>query len=180
MNKIMHILPILILGYLGYLGYLHISKPVKSTDLQMISMKVPEFALKEALLSGAKSDRILTEKDLPREVMMINVFASWCTACAREHHQLMILSKKYDLAIFGIAHNDTEKALIKSFKHRGNPYQRVAITPTIYDFSAWGKVSTPESFLIDANGIIRYRHKGAILKDDLENIILPVLKEISQ
>lgn len=177
MNKIMYMLPVLILGWLVYL---QISKPVENIDIRMISMNVPEFSLQEISLTYGKTGRIITEKDLPHKVIMINFFASWCTACHREHKQLMLLAEKHNLTIYGIAYNDTEKSLIRSFRHRPDPYEKIAITPTIYNLNEWDIHSMPASFLIDANGTIRYHHKEAILEQHIEDIILPIIKEISQ
>ena len=178
MNKFIYILPILVLGWLGYLQF---SKPAeKKRDTQIISMKIPDFSLREASLTKWRTDEITTPQDLPRKVMMINIFASWCMACYTEHKQLMTLAQEHNLTIYGIAYNDTDKALVKFFKYRENPYEKVLITPTIYNLNTWDVRGTPESFIIDATGTIRYRHRGPILKQHIDEIILPIIKEISQ
>lgn len=179
MNKIIYILPIIVLGWLGYLQF---SKPAeKDRNTQLISMDVPDFSFKEAALTKwQNNNNIITTKDLPHEVMMINIFASWCAACYREHDQLVRLAEKHNLTIYGIAHNDTEKSLGKFFENRKNPYNKLLITPTIYNTNKWGVIGMPESFILDANGKIRYRHKGPILKDHVDGIIIPIIKEISK
>lgn len=178
MNKIIYILPILVLGWLGYL---HFSKPAEEIrDTQLISMDVPYFSFKEASLTKWRTNNTITSDDLPHKVMMINFFASWCISCYQEHDQLVALAEKHNLTIYGIAHNDTEKSLGKFFKHRKNPYTKLLITPTIYNTNQWGVSGMPESFILDVSGKIRYRHKGPILKQHVDEIILPITKEISQ
>ncbi|PCJ98584.1 MAG: hypothetical protein COA45_07655 [Zetaproteobacteria bacterium] len=178
MNKFIYMIPILVLGWLGYL---HISKPMEEDrDLQLVSMTVPEFSLEEISPTYGITNKIVESRNLPHKVIMINIFASWCMACLREHRQLVTLAEEHNLSIYGIAYNDTEKAIIKFFKHRENPYEKIALTPTIYNLNEWDMTGTPESFLIDANGMIRYRHKGPILKQHVEDIILPIIKEISK
>ena len=178
MNKLIYILPLLILGWLGYL---HFSKPAeKARDTRIISMKTPDFLLKEYSVTHGKTSRIFTTKDLPHKVTMINIFASWCMACYREHKQLTTLAQEHNLPIYGIAYSDTEKGLANYFKSLENPYEKIMITPTIYNLNEWEVISTPESFLIDASGTIRYRHRGPILKQHIDEIILPIIKKISQ
>ncbi|PCI55967.1 MAG: hypothetical protein COB36_04010 [Alphaproteobacteria bacterium] len=178
MNKFIYILPALVLGWLGYL---HFSKPAEEIITpQIISMKIPDFSFKEISLTQKKTNRIITSKTLPHKVMMITVFASWCGVCSQEHPQLITLAQEHNLSIYGIAYNDTQKALINYFRYNENPYEKIALTPTIYNLNKLEIRGTPESFLIDANGMIRYRHRGPILKQHIEDIILPIIKEISQ
>lgn len=178
MNKFIYILPILILGWLGFL---HLSKPVeKERDTQIISMKMPDFSLQEISVAYGKTGAMITSDDLPHKVMMINLFASWCPTCIAEHKHLVTLAQKHNLTIYGVAYNDTEKGLSKFFKHRQNPYKKILIPPTIYNFNEWDIRGTPESFLVDANGVIRYRHRGAITDQHIDEIILPIIKKISQ
>lgn len=178
MNKSIYMLPILVLGWLGYL---HFSKPAeKVRDTQIISMETPDILLKEYSITHGKTNKIITSKDLPHKVMMINMFASWCMACYREHRQLVTLAQEHNLPIYGIAYNDTEKGLASYFESLENPYEKIMITPTIYNLNEWGTRSTPESFLIDASGTVRYRHRGPILKQHIDEIILPIIKKISQ
>ncbi len=178
MNKLIYMLPLLILGWLGYL---HFSKPAeKVRDTRIISMEIPYFSLQEYSVTHRKINEIITSEDLPHKVMMINIFASWCMACYREHQQLVTLAQEHNLPIYGIAYSDTKKGLTNYFKPLKNPYKKIMITPAIYNLNEWGVISTPESFLIDASGTIRYRHRGPILKQHIDEIILPIIKKISQ
>ncbi len=166
---------------MAWLGYLQISKPEEEKiDTTLISVDVPEFSFKEASLTKWRTNNIVSSNDLPRQVMMINIFASWCMACYREHKQIVELAEKHNLTIYGIAYNDTEKALAKFFKKRKNPYSKLLITPTIYNTNIWGMTGMPESFIVDVNGKIRYRHKGPILKQHVETIIIPIIEKLSK
>lgn len=148
-------------------------KEIKSV---LIGKPVPEFSL-PALNGGA----LITQQSLKTgKPLMVNFFASWCVPCRAEHESLMYLATELHLPIVGIAYNDRPEKSKLFLENLGNPFSQVAADEEGRVLIEWGASGVPESFLIDGNGIIRYRHWGPIVGDSLEKRLLPVLKELRQ
>lgn len=117
--------------------------------------------------------------DLRGKATMVNVFASWCIPCLAEHPLITRLAAD-GLTVYGINHRDTADEAIKWLKRNGNPYTAVGFDPDGRVSTEWGVTGIPETFIINANGIIIYKHSGPITPDVLEDKILPKLREASQ
>ena len=112
-------------------------------------------------------------------VSIVNVFASWCVPCRIEHPQITRLAGLKVAALYGLNFKDMPKDALKWLKQLGDPYAahgadiqgRVAI-----DFGVYG---IPETFIIDNDGIIRYKYVGPINPGRLEKEILPIIKKFS-
>ncbi len=130
-----------------------------------IGKPVPTFTLDT--IDGKK----LTNTSLIGHVSLLNVWASWCMSCADEQVTLMNLANK-GVAIYGLNYKDNTDDAKKWLNEWGNPYQlvgedvdgKVAINIGVY--------GAPETFLIDKQGVIRYRHVGALTKSVWEKEFL--------
>ena len=90
---------------------------------------------------------------------LLNVWASWCESCRAEHPVLIELARKGEVTLVGLNYKDTpEKARAWLEAHGGNPYQTVPVDADGKVGINWGVYGVPETFLIDANGIIQYKH----------------------
>lgn len=113
------------------------------------------------------------------KVWLFNVWASWCVSCRQEHPVLMDLSRRGILPIIGLDYKDQREAGIAWLKEHGDPYMLSA-----YDLDGrvgidYGVYGVPESFLIDKNGAIRYKHIGPLTPKIVEEKILPLVKELN-
>jgi len=142
----------------------------------MIGKPAPAFDL-QALEAGQPG---LKTEDLKGHLTLINFFASWCVPCQAEAPVLLELSKDKRFALDGIAYKtkpgDTE-GFLKQF---GNPFERVVVDDsgrTAIDFGLYG---VPESFLIDRDGVIRFRQVGPITDDVIASELKPLIAQLSQ
>ena len=115
---------------------------------------------------------------LLKEPSLINVWSSWCAPCKIEHEFLLAMSAEYNIKIFGINYKDDKKDAIKVLKLSGNPFYAIGRDEDGVQSINLGVYGVPETFVIDANGNIRYRHVGPILEYDMKNTILPILNSI--
>jgi cytochrome c biogenesis protein CcmG/thiol:disulfide interchange protein DsbE len=124
----------------------------------MIGQPLPEFALAPAFagLPGASKVDFLSGE--PR---LLNIWASWCTPCIAEAPQLEAL-KAQGAEIIGIAIRDRPEAVEGFLARYGNPYTRIGSDPISEVQLAVGSSGVPETFVIDAQGTIRYQHIGDI------------------
>ncbi|HQT65208.1 MAG: cytochrome C biogenesis protein [Acidocella sp. 20-57-95] len=141
----------------------------------LIGKKPPAFNLPG--LNGA-AGFANTDIAAPPRPMLVNWFASWCLPCAEEAPMMAQLAKT-GLPIWGIAYQDNAAALANYFAQYGNPYARLALdTPGLTAIN-WGVYGVPETYLIDKDGIVRWRWAGAITDDVLANGLNPLLAKYS-
>lgn len=122
----------------------------------------------------------LTSEDLKGQVTLVNIWGSWCIACTVEHPVLMEIAETGEIPIYGIAWRDTPERSVAWLKKHGNPYAKIGQDPhsrTIIDF---GVTKAPESFLIDANGVIRYKQTGIITRDIWRNTLRPLIAQLEK
>ena len=138
----------------------------------LIKKKVPVF---EAASLLEKQDFIST-KEFGNETTIVNFFATWCLPCRKEHIYLKRLSNEKEIKIIGINYKDDPKQAIQWLKELGDPYSNVAIDSNGHIAIDWGVYGIPETFIVNANNIILYRHVGPITKEDYDDLLLKVLE----
>lgn len=109
--------------------------------------------------------------------LLVNFFASWCQPCRIEHPALMALAPT--LPIWGVAYKDAPDAISALLAESGNPYQRIGRDAGGRAAIEWGVYGVPETFLIDANGIIRGHWAGPLGPDIIEGELKPLLRHAS-
>ncbi len=158
-----------------FLGMMLSDRNPNEIDSVLIGRPAPEFSL-PSLAEGAAP---LTTADLKTgEPVLVNFFASWCVPCRAEHENLMILAGKYRVPVIGIAYkNEADKA--RGFlTELGNPFSKTGLDLDGRVGIDWGVSGVPETFLIDGEGVIRYRHWGPIVGSSLEERLLPQLEAL--
>ena len=141
----------------------------------MIGKPLPQFALPAAMPDRPGLSRADMLGGKPR---LLNVFASWCAPCAVEAPQLEAL-RKAGVEVDGVAIRDKPDDLAAFLKANGNPFARIGSDNLSQVQLAIGSSGVPETFVIDAKGIIRYQHIGEIRPDQVP-MILARLKEAEQ
>jgi cytochrome c biogenesis protein CcmG/thiol:disulfide interchange protein DsbE len=114
------------------------------------------------------------------KVWLLNVWASWCVACREEHPVLMGLAKQQLIPIIGLDYKDQRKEAMGVIKRTGNPYDVIAFDADGRVGIDYGVYGVPESYLIDKNGIIRYKEIGPITQDALDKKIIPLINELKK
>ena len=139
-----------------------IDKPLPAFNLP--KLKTPEDSIKS--------------NDFQGDVVMLNVWASWCVACRAEHPLLVELSKNNEMLIYGMNYKDTRTDALQWLQRFGDPYRTSAFDQhglTGIDLGVYG---VPETYIMDRAGIIRYKHIGPITREALENTILPLMEKL--
>jgi cytochrome c biogenesis protein CcmG/thiol:disulfide interchange protein DsbE len=139
----------------------------------LVGKPVPEFDLPPlagVTLPGLKG------ADLKGTVTLVNVFASWCGPCRIEHPQLIALAKDQRIRLVGINYKDVPANAVGFLDELGNPYTAIGVDTTGRAAIDWGVYGVPETFVVDANGIIRHKHIGPIDAGALEAAVLPAIE----
>lgn len=142
----------------------------------LIGRNVPGFSLPP--IEGM--DPGLSSADLRGEVSIVNVWASWCVPCRVEMPLLVELAEAGSVPIFGINYKDAPEAARQFLDELGNPYTLIGADRNGRVAIEWGVYGLPETFVIDADGRIAYKHVGPFDRHALENEILPIVRRLQQ
>jgi cytochrome c biogenesis protein CcmG/thiol:disulfide interchange protein DsbE len=140
-----------------------------------IGKAAPDFRLAQV----ADEKLAFTPADMKGKVWLLNVWASWCATCRVEHPVLVEMSKRNVVPIVGLNYKDRREDAMQWLRRYGDPYAL-----SVYDDDGkvgidYGVYGAPETFVIDKQGVIRYKQIGAITPEALETKILPLLRELN-
>lgn len=107
---------------------------------------------------------------------LLNVWASWCVTCREEHPVLLDLARKKLVPILGLNYKDKPEEAIRWLAHFGDPYELSIVDAEGRVGIDYGVYGVPETYLVDRDGVIRFKHIGALTPEIVESRILPLLK----
>jgi len=137
----------------------------------LIGKKVPAFSV--PLLNDAS--KVLSDADLRGKVYLLNVWGSWCVSCREEHPVLVELAKKGTIPIYGLNWKDKQADATAWLARYGDPYVASGVDrdgKVAIDFGVYG---APETYLIDRDGVIRYKQTGPLTLQIIEQKIMPLV-----
>jgi cytochrome c biogenesis protein CcmG, thiol:disulfide interchange protein DsbE len=140
----------------------------------LIGKPAPAFELPELTDPG----RTVSDADLKGKISLVNVWASWCTSCRAEHQALMALSEIPDFQIVGLNWKDEAANANQVLRLTGNPYDMNGYDPDNTVGIDWGVYGAPETFVVDKQGIIRYKHIGPIDRRVWEETLQPLVSQL--
>jgi len=141
----------------------------------LINKKVPAFEAKLLL----ENKIFISPGEFENETTLVNFFATWCKPCRDEHPYLKKLSDEKRLKIIGINYKDDSKRAVKWLEKLGNPYSSILVDPNARLGIDWGVYGLPETFIVNSNGMIKYRLVGPITKKNYDAFVLKV-KEVGK
>lgn len=140
----------------------------------LIGKPAPDFKLTQVHAEHAT----ISPADLKGKVWLFNVWASWCVACKVEHPVLMDLKRMNLVPIVGLDYKDKRPDALKFLAQGGDPYELSVMDVDGRVGIDWGVYGVPETFVIDQNGIIRYKHIGPVTAESLRDTILPMISKL--
>ena len=140
----------------------------------LIDKRAPQFELPRLL----QMEGIVGTSDLRGEVWLLNVWASWCVACRVEHPLFNDLAGKKIVRIVGLNYKDASADAQRWLREFGNPYDVIGVDREGAVGIDWGVYGVPETFVIDREGIIRYKHIGPVDQKVLSEVILPLVSDL--
>ena len=159
------------------LGFLAVGLNLNPREVPspLIGKPAPAFAL-ERLDNAAQT---ITKDDLAGKVWMLNVWASWCVACREEHPLLVDFAKRSPVPLYGLNYKDKREDALGWLARFGDPY-----TASLHDLKGmvgidYGVYGVPETFIVDKQGVIRFKHIGPVTPQVLRERIEPLLKELN-
>lgn len=119
-------------------------------------------------------------QQLKGQVWLLNVWASWCVSCREEHPLLLGLSKQGIAPIVGLDYQDEVANGRQWLAKHGNPYQLTVSDRDGRVGMDLGVYGVPETFVIDKQGRIRFRHAGPVTPQILKDKLLPLIEELKR
>ena len=176
MKRFFLFLPLLVAVVLGVVLFAGIGKDPTKLESALVGKPVPAFSLEDLDAPDVTLDASLFKG----KVQLLNVWGTWCPACRDEHDDLMWLAEDKGVSIVGLNYKDNREDALVWLDRLGNPYSASIYDPrgTLgFDLGVYG---APETFVIDAEGKVRYRHVGVVNKKVWQETLLPVINDIRE
>ena len=153
-----------------------LSRDPREVPSPLVNKAAPAFALPQL----SDPQQTFKSEEMRGRVWLLNVWASWCVACREEHPVLLDFARTRIVPIYGLNYKDERRDALGWLDAFGDPYTlsladadgRVGI-----DYGVYG---VPETFVIDRNGVIRYKQIGPVTAEVLQQKILPLVKELQR
>ena len=139
----------------------------------LIDQPLPEFTL-----ASLGQERVLSRDDVIGKVGLFNVWATWCVSCRVEHPYLQQLADQ-GVPIYGINYKDDDTDALRWLEELGNPYIANIVDSEGSLGVDLGVYGAPETYLVDAAGIIRFRHVGIVDERVWKTILQPLYVELT-
>ena len=174
MKSLKFLIPLALFGVLALFLAAGLKLDPREVPSPLIGKPAPDFKLTRLDDAAATISR----EDLLGKVWMLNVWASWCVACREEHPALVAFAKRKLVPVYGLNYKDVRADGLQWLTRLGNPYDasifdgdgRVGI-----DFGVYG---VPETFVIDRQGVVRFKHIGPLTPEVLRDRIEPLIASL--
>jgi len=123
------------------------------------------------------NESVLLADLFSENMSLVNVWASWCVTCRQEHQMMMKIANNKDLQLIGINYKDTRTDGEKFLEMMGNPFDVIIFDPSGKIGLDLGVYATPETFLVNQQGVVLYKHIGAIDSEVWEEDFIPRIKK---
>ncbi|MDI4637207.1 MULTISPECIES: DsbE family thiol:disulfide interchange protein [Halomonadaceae] len=171
-RRLLLAIPLLLFIALAALLYRGLSLDPSSRDSALLARDFPAFSLSSLEDPEASLDASLLEG----EVTLVNVWGEWCPTCKQEMPQLLDLAAR-GVRLVGVDYKDSREKGRAFLEEFGNPFEVNLFDPEGELGFELGVYGAPETFLVDADGVIRYHHTGYITPEDVTETIMPEVRK---
>lgn len=175
MNRLLLLPLVLFIGLVAFL-LVGLRRDPHEVPSPLINKAAPDFKLTQL----REPNKTFSAQEMRGKVWVLNFWGTWCVACRDEHPLLVEYAKSGVLPIYGVDYKDDRNAAMQMLAEEGNPYTLTASDPegrTSIDYGVYG---APESYLIDRNGVIRFKQIGPITEEVWQKEFLPRARQLNQ
>jgi len=171
-----YLLPLLVFVLLAGFLAVGLKRDPREVPSPLIDKPAPAFSLPQL----DAPDQQVSPKDLLGQVWLLNVWASWCVACRQEHPLLVEVSKAGQVKLYGLNYKDKREDALGWLQQFGNPYLKsMSDTEGLVGID-YGVYGVPETFVIDKQGVIRYKQIGPVTPEALRDTLLPLVAKLEK
>jgi cytochrome c biogenesis protein CcmG/thiol:disulfide interchange protein DsbE len=157
------LVPVLVFAALAGVFWAGLAGKPSEIPSALIGKPVPDFVLPP--VPGLDIPGLEAAALRRGTISVVNVWASWCGPCRIEHPQLMELARRSDIRLVGINYKDAPENARRFLDSLGQPYQAVGADTSGRIAVDWGVYGVPETFIVDGQGVIRYKWIGPLTLD---------------
>ncbi|MBV2089627.1 MAG: DsbE family thiol:disulfide interchange protein [Candidatus Thiodiazotropha sp. (ex. Lucinisca nassula)] len=166
--------PLIVFGIIAVFLYKGLGMNPREIPSPLIGKSIPEFSLP----SVESAQTMINDQNLKGKIYLLNVWATWCVSCRAEHDTLVHLARSGKVEIVGLNWKDERVKAQAWLQQLGDPY-----TVNIFDQKGrtaidLGVYGAPETFLVDADGIIHYKHAGPLTLGVFNETLLPMINDL--
>lgn len=173
MSRLLPLLAFIALALLLFVGVrMNSGKDTSAIPSPLIGKQAPVLNLPELNMP----QQSIGLQDLKGRAFVLNIWGSWCVSCRIEHPIITEMAKS-GVIVVGYNYKDSAEDARAWLNQFGNPYALIIQDEDGKAALDWGIYGAPETFVIDAQGIVRFKHVGPITSEILQNKILPLLKD---
>lgn len=167
-------LPLAIFVVLAWFLYNGLGRDTKKIPSPLIDKNFPNLTV-EDFKTG---DKFQLQNRLKGKVSLVNVWASWCVTCRAEHEMLKYIAKNNSLQMIGVNYKDTKEEGERFLRILGNPYDFIVFDKQGKLGLESGVYATPETFIVDKKGVIRFKRIGEITPQIWAEKMLPLINKL--
>ena len=168
------IIPLVIFIIIGIFLFLSLNSNPNKLPSPLVGRMIPELEGKDFFTNESVKLNDLMEN----QMALVNVWASWCVTCRKEHPMIMNIANNGNLKLIGINYKDQKNDGQKYLEIMGNPFDEIIYDPEGRIGMELGVYATPETFLIDKEGLVLYKHIGEITPEVWNQNFLVLLKTL--
>ena len=168
MNKLV---PLIVFFVIGFFLFLSLNSDPNKLPSPLVGKKFP-------VIEGVDfytNENIKLNDLINNQFALVNVWASWCITCRKEHQMIMNIAENNQIKLIGINYKDTRIEGEEYLKVMGNPFDEILFDPKGQIGMELGVYATPETFLISKEGLILHKHIGELSKNDWVENFLPFI-----
>lgn len=168
------LLPLVI--FVVVVGFLAVGLTLNPREVPspLVGRPAPAFTLPQL----HEQEKMFSPADMTGKVWLLNFWASWCGGCKEEHPVLMRMAQAGEVPIYGMDYKDRRDEALTWLQRRGNPYPLTAVDEAGRVGINYGVYGVPETYVIDKQGVIRYKQIGPLDDELVAKTILPLVKEL--
>jgi len=169
-----YLIPIGLFAVLGGFFFVGLHLDPSEVPSPLIGKPAPAFDLPEL----KDMEQRVSDADLKGRPTLLNVWATWCGGCRQEHEMLLQLSKQGGVPIYGLNYRDERTGALRWLDQLGDPYVAVGYDPSGTASLDWGVYGAPETFLMDPQGIVVYKHLGPMTSKAWREEFMPRIQQM--
>jgi cytochrome c biogenesis protein CcmG/thiol:disulfide interchange protein DsbE len=168
-------LPLAVFLVMAWFLYKGLFLDPREVPSPLINKPAPDFRLESLESPG----RVVDRKEMLGKVWLLNTWASWCVACREEHPVLVEFARTATIPIVGLNYKDTRVEGMRWLTQFGNPYVDSAFDEAGRVGIDYGVYAVPETFLIDKQGVIRFKQIGPVTPELLHDTLVPLIQRLN-